>query len=55
VLMKVLKPLLRGSLRKYRAVQGEDVAAAMVGAANRRVPSGIYIYEGKRILSDIEK
>ncbi|MGH8455595.1 MAG: NAD-dependent epimerase/dehydratase family protein [Stenotrophobium sp.] len=34
-LMPALSPLLRGSLKKYRAVRAEDVAAAMLELAKR--------------------
>jgi len=37
---RLLRPLLVGPLRKYRPVEGDDVAAAMVYAANHDLPSG---------------
>jgi uncharacterized protein YbjT (DUF2867 family) len=36
-----LRPLLVGPLRKYRPAEGDDVAAAMVSAANLDLPSGV--------------
>jgi uncharacterized protein YbjT (DUF2867 family) len=42
VAMKALNPLLIGSWRKYRAVQGEAVAAAMIRTANDNSPPGIH-------------
>ena len=39
----VVGPLLMGSLRKYRAIPGTDVARAMVEAGNKDV-SGCFIY-----------
>ena len=36
----LIAPLLLGPLRKYRAVPADDVAAAMIYAANHEVPSG---------------
>jgi uncharacterized protein YbjT (DUF2867 family) len=50
VLMKGLNPLLVGPLRKYRAIQAEKVAAAMVREANRSHERGVQVYEGDRIL-----
>jgi uncharacterized protein YbjT (DUF2867 family) len=38
---RLLRPLLAGPLRKYRPVEGDDVAAAMVYAANHDTPSGV--------------
>jgi hypothetical protein len=35
-----LAPLLFGSLRKYRPISADDVAAAMIYAANHDVPAG---------------
>ena len=41
---KALSVLLLGSFKKYRAIQGETVAAAMVNAAKQEV-EGKFIYE----------
>ena len=37
---KLIAPLLLGRLRKYRPIRADDVAAAMIYAANHEVPSG---------------
>ena len=37
---RVIGPLLVGSLRKYRPISADDVAAAMLYAANHDVPAG---------------
>lgn len=50
ILMKGLNPLLQGSLHKYRAVQGDVVAAAMINAANTSSTLGTHVYEGKQIV-----
>lgn len=56
VLMKVINPLLRGPLRKYRAIRAEVVAAAMIKAANtQQHTSGIHVYEGDQIVRLGEK
>lgn len=48
-----LSPLLAGSLRKYRPIQGRDVAKAMLGvartAASLKAPLGLAIYESDTI------
>jgi uncharacterized protein YbjT (DUF2867 family) len=36
----LIAPLLLGPLRKYRPISADDVAAAMIYAANHEVPSG---------------
>ena len=41
VFSRVLRPLMIGPFRKYRAVQAESVAAAMVRSANGATPPGI--------------
>jgi uncharacterized protein YbjT (DUF2867 family) len=50
ILMKGLNPLLLGSLHKYRAVQGDVVAAAMINAANAPSELGVHVYEGNQIV-----
>lgn len=50
ILMKGLNPLLLGSLHKYRAVQGDVVAAGMINAANAPSELGVHVYEGKEII-----
>jgi uncharacterized protein YbjT (DUF2867 family) len=50
ILMKGLYPLLVGSLHKYRAVQGDVVAAAMINAANAPSELGVLVYEGNQIV-----
>jgi uncharacterized protein YbjT (DUF2867 family) len=37
---RLIAPLLSGPLRKYRPISAEDVAAAMIYAANHDVPAG---------------
>lgn len=49
VLMKGLNPFLLGSMRKYRSVQADEVAAAMIRAANQPSEPGVHIYEGKQL------
>ncbi|QMV42309.1 Rossmann-fold NAD(P)-binding domain-containing protein [Cohnella cholangitidis] len=49
VLMKGLNPFLLGSLRKYRSIQADQVAAAMIRAANLSSDPGVHIYEGKQL------
>ncbi len=49
LLMKGLNPLLIGSLRKYKAIQADDVAAAMICAANQDSDGCLHIYDGKRM------
>jgi uncharacterized protein YbjT (DUF2867 family) len=49
ILMKGLNPLLQGSLYKYRSIQGDTVAAAMIHAANVPSEPGVHVYEGKRM------
>jgi uncharacterized protein YbjT (DUF2867 family) len=43
LLMPLFNPLMLGSLKKYRAVRGEDVAAAMLQLA-RRETRGVHIH-----------
>ncbi len=40
VVGRFIGPLLVGSLRKYRPIAADDVAAAMLYAANHDVPAG---------------
>jgi uncharacterized protein YbjT (DUF2867 family) len=47
-LLSVFKFLLVGGLRKYRAIQANDVANAMVRMAKAK-PSGVHVYESDRI------
>ena len=53
VVMKLVGPLLVGSLRKYRGIRGADVARAMVRVALAE-PSGRHIYESDRIAAIAE-
>lgn len=48
VVMRLLNPLLRGSLAQYRAIAARDVALAMLGAA-RSGRRGIYVYNGEAL------
>lgn len=45
-LMPLLNPLLLGSLRKYRSIDAEDVARAMVRAAQLPTGGGVMEYDG---------
>jgi len=45
LLTPVLKPLMLGSLKKYRPVQAESVALFMVKVAHEEPVSGVHIYE----------
>ena len=38
---RLITPLLVGPLRKYRPIPADDVAAAMIYAANHDAPSGL--------------
>ena len=48
VLMQLLKPLLRGPLKKYRSIAAETVAQAMVHFAEADL-RGIHIFESDKI------
>ncbi|MCH8496315.1 MAG: NAD(P)H-binding protein [Balneolales bacterium] len=41
----IADPFLRGNSAKYRSIRGEDVARAMIFAANRVVPSATVYYD----------
>ncbi len=45
----VLKPLMIGSLKKYRPVQAESVAEFMVKVAREEPVSGVHVYESDMI------
>jgi len=49
LLTPVLKPLMLGSLKKYRPVQAEKVAQFMVKMAHEEDISGVYVYESDMI------
>jgi len=49
VLMPILNPLMVGGLRKYRAIQSEQVARAMVTAPLNRL-AGVHIYQHDDII-----
>ena len=49
LLTPVLKPLMFGSLKKFRPVQAESVAKFMVGIAHEEPVSGVHIYESNMI------
>ena len=42
VVMKTFNPLLKGKLRKYRAIHGRDVARAMISALQKGTSKSIY-------------
>jgi hypothetical protein len=46
--MSGLKYVLAGPLKKYRAIQAQDVAKAMVQVAQKNL-KGVNIYESKQI------
>jgi uncharacterized protein YbjT (DUF2867 family) len=48
-IMKPLAPVMVGTLQKYRPVEAEDIAKAMIAAANMQEP-GNHIYEYKEIM-----
>lgn len=48
VAMAVLKPAMIGPMRKYRAIQAQDIAKAMVRVAQANL-NGFNIYESQRI------
>jgi uncharacterized protein YbjT (DUF2867 family) len=48
-LTPVLKPLMMGSLRKYRPVQAESVALFMVKMAHEEPLAGVHVYESSLI------
>lgn len=49
IVMKGIHPLLFGPLRKYRAIEGDAVAAAMIKAANTDCSAGVYMYPSDKI------
>jgi uncharacterized protein YbjT (DUF2867 family) len=49
ILMKGLNPLLQGSLRKYRSIQADTVAAAMIHMANVPSEPGVHVYQGNQL------
>jgi uncharacterized protein YbjT (DUF2867 family) len=51
LLTPVLKPLMMGSLKKYRPVQAESVARFMVKVAHEKpVTGGVHVYESNQIV-----
>ena len=50
MLTPVLKPFLKGSLKKYRPVQAESVAQFMVKVAHEEPMSGVHVYESDLII-----
>jgi hypothetical protein len=51
--MKLVSPMLVGGLRKYRAIEAEDVARSMVSAAAMEGP-GKSVYEYDRMMALIK-
>jgi hypothetical protein len=49
ILTPILKPLLQGSLKKYRPVEAEKVAQFMVKVAHEEPISGVHVYESNMI------
>ena len=50
MLTPVLKPFLKGTLKKYRPVQAESVARFMVKVAHKESMSGVHVYESDLII-----
>lgn len=50
MLTPVLKPFLKGSLKKHRPVQAESVALFMVKVAHEEPMSGVHVYESDLII-----
>jgi uncharacterized protein YbjT (DUF2867 family) len=48
-IMKPLSPVMIGSLQKYKPIEAEDIAKAMIAAAHGQQP-GTHIYEYKEIM-----
>ena len=48
VLMKVVDPLLIGSLKKYRSIAAEDVAKAMINESIKN-KKGIFVHQSDQI------
>jgi hypothetical protein len=48
-LTPILKPLMLGSLKKYRPVEAEKVAQFMVQVAHQLPVSGTHFYESNQI------
>jgi uncharacterized protein YbjT (DUF2867 family) len=48
IIAKMLNPLLQGKLRRYRAIQGADVAKTMY-LVNQQNQKGKYVYESDKI------
>ncbi len=54
ILMKILQPLLIGSLRKYRGIKAEDIAKAMIRLANNGDDKQIILSDEIQRISNIE-
>jgi uncharacterized protein YbjT (DUF2867 family) len=52
VVMKIVKPLLWGKLRKYRGINGNDVARAMIFLMQKGYSKGIYESDELQMLAD---
>lgn len=50
ILMKPMSTLLFSSLAKYKAIEGKDVAKAMI-AASKKDENGVFIYSYKEIMA----
>jgi len=48
-LFAVINPLFIGSFKKFRGIQGQDVAQAMIAAANKTPSLKVNIYEWKEM------
>ncbi len=52
VLMKIIQPLLIGGIRKYRAINAEDIATAMIELANNKNDQQIILSDEIQHISD---
>lgn len=47
-IMTIFNPLMKGQLRKYRAIQAHDIAQAMYNQAQKNI-KGVIVFEGEKI------
>jgi uncharacterized protein YbjT (DUF2867 family) len=50
-LMRATRPLFLGGLARYRAIDADDIAAAMLAAARLESSDGMQVYEGERLFA----
>ena len=51
VLMRLFSPVMKGPLRKYRAIHARSIAKGMLNAARNQQQRGVHIYESEEIKS----